>query len=158
MRSWMIAIALLPLLASACVPIPAYDRVRPEINGSLVEQGRPVAGALVCFCDDGAIQALASPCEDSEVRSRTDDSGEFHLEGEEIWVFRQPFSAFDGFPATHDVGYGGSICIETDGAPPEAGRWFEIGYVPNSLDLECDLAMEATEKRDRGGICVRTGR
>ena len=148
MRSWMMAIALLAPSALAC--FPEYVRVRPDISGTIVKQGHPVAGALVCFCDKPA-QVSASACEGNQAATRTDDSGVFHLEGEGTWVIQQPVFGIV------DIWYGGAICIEAEGAPPESAGWFNLGYVPN-FDADCDLSMELERKRDLGGPCLLTER
>lgn len=157
MRGWMMAIALFFPFVSACVPVPEYVRVRPEISGSIVKQGRPVAGALVCFCDIAA-QALASPCAGNQSATRTDDAGVFRLEGEGSWVIQRlddPESP--PLPMGHsDTGYGGSICVEAQDAPPESARWSNLGYVPKRFDAECNLSMEAEKKRYLGGPCLLT--
>ena len=154
MRRWMVVIALLSPFASACLPFHGWVRVRPDIYGVIVKQGHPVAGALVCFCD-GAVQFLASPCKGSLAATRTDDSGVFHLEGEAIWTTIQIQQPIFGIS---DSGYGGTFCIEAEGAPPESARWFNLGYLPKSFDADCDLSMEAERRRDLGGPCVLTRR
>ncbi len=152
MRRWMVVIALLSPFASACTP-SQWVRVRPDIYGVIVKQGHPVAGALVCFCD-GAVQFLASPCKSSRAATRTDDSGVFHLEGEATWTIQLPVIYF----GISDIGYGGTICIEAEGAPPERAVWSNLGYVPKSFDADCDLSMEAERRRNLGGPCVLTRR
>ena len=156
MRRWMVVIALLSPFASACTPFHEWVRVRPDIYGVIVKQGHPVAGALVCFCD-GAVQFLESPCKSSRAATRTDDSGVFHLEGEATWTNQHWTTQQQVFGEVYSL-YGGTICIEAEGAPPESARWSNRHYIPKSFDADCDLSMEAERRRDVGGPCVLTRR
>lgn len=68
-------VLLMALACAACAPIPHVVTMSPEINGSLMRDGAPVADHEVRV----AWGPAASPCDTTIVAARTGQDGKFTL-------------------------------------------------------------------------------
>lgn len=140
------ALALLSVfMAASCVVYP-HDAVRvPAVEGRLLRDGVPVAGATVRYSAD----ATAEDCDPEQGRGFTGPDGGFRFEGarERAWVQLLP-----PFLCVHRR----MICIDTPGG--RHVRWTEgsrgLCAQPGRLDLVCDIA---PARIDRDSACVPAG-
>lgn len=122
-------LALLPLIGlSGCLPIPNRRVYAPRIEGVVLRDGTPLAGAVV------RLDATFAP----EIEARTDASGKFAL-GPVTKLFLTK-----GFG---DPVYKYNLTIEAaDGRYLGLAR-SELGAAPDDFSVVCDLARPQREER-----------
>ena len=143
MRPHPVALAVALSTLAGCVPIPHYSRTQPDIDGVLLVDGAPRAGAEVSACKEYPLTrspgAAQVPCE-RRIVTLTDAQGRFHLDGYGhvvmfLWLAPDAYSAY-GFSVKDG---------ERNGAWSVGG----FGLSPSHLDMVCTL--------DAALVCRRPG-
>ena len=83
---------LLVWLATACCPIPTYEKEAPNIDGTLVRQNSSAANVLVFLAVN---KEISSGCSRGRRETRTDANGKFHFD---YTGYQSPILVFYGSP------------------------------------------------------------
>jgi len=130
---------------SSCLPLPVQYHTQPDIYGTVVRNGVPVAGAKVGYSDDVSDSDCDSPIHPHPTTVVSEANGAFHFEG--TYSF---FKIIYWKPRVDSVN--GRICIDTSGGQHFSQELFmdcgnNVGSIPSSapcaqLVINCDIGQD----------------
>ncbi len=129
---------LLPLtmLLTACAPFPHRVVVSPDIRGTLLDRGRPVAGAAIFFGNGDSNQA---PCTQLAPAAVTDRDGNFSIAMRHQWrLFYAPLVE----PLEVNLT---SLCFQRNDSYRLGVRTVTWPNQSRPAHLACDFSAEATK-------------